>query len=100
MTPKEFQKLEIEQIAIIERAQHTINVAREIAEKCEPPHKVRPVMANDIFPGAIVWQARKKKYGGDFWTIVQERDETSTPIEGYIADDGCRYSLDKAYVKQ
>lgn len=84
------------QSAVIEQARQIIRNAHEMADKCPPPKKHRPAVASDIVEGAIIWN----EYGdeGHYWNIVSKPLHYGDPFKAYMADDGCRYGLDGAYI--
>lgn len=103
MKPHEFLIIQHREQAIIDQAQDRINSARAAAEECPTPKRLRPVAPADVTPGAILWHKRSKKDGGPFWCIV---DYYSTNIHAhraagsYMADDGCLYPIDGAFIEE
>ena len=98
MSIKEYLVIKKEQEAIIERAEALIYTAREKADKEKFPKKKRPATAEDIKIGSVIWHYQKREYGGSFWIIVEEPLHYGDTCKEYIADDGCRYGLDEAYI--
>jgi hypothetical protein len=101
MTPQEYLKIESEQRALIEAAESKIAAAREEADKCPLPKKMRPAKASDIKEGAIIWYAEwaSRKDGTPGWALVQEPLHYGDDFKAYCADDGCRYGLNGASVE-
>ena len=99
VTPTEYIIIEQNQKAIIKAAQKVIGRAREEADKCLPPINRRPATQADIVVGAVIWHEREDEYGGDYWHIVDELQYPGDAWKAYVADDGCRYGLDGAYVE-
>lgn len=100
MTPVEYLTIAKAQGEIIKAAAQRVRDARECAEKCPPPTNRRPAKASDIVEGAIIWHERAKEYGGDYWLIVAEPRHYGDAFKAYVADDGCRYGLNGAYVEE
>jgi hypothetical protein len=98
MTPEEYVKIEEEQETIIENAYDIINKAKEEADKAKMPKDVRSATAQDIVEGNIIWHKRKVKDGGSYWNIVEDVLHPNDLFKAYIAHDGCRYGLDRAFV--
>lgn len=96
MTPKEYQIIEKEQLAIIGRANEIIFQAREEADKSPFPRHVRPAEPKDIVVDAIIWHDNGNAY---YWNIVCEVLRPNDPFKAYCADDGCRYGLDGAFIE-
>jgi hypothetical protein len=99
LSPREYLKIKEAQLKIIKAAERRIAKAREKADKSPPPKNRRPVNADDIVTGAIIWHKRAKKYGGDCWNIVEEPLHYGDAFKAYVADDGCRYGRDGAYIE-
>lgn len=97
MTPSEYLKIRDDQRAIIEAAEAAIFNAAEAARECPIPTKLRPATPADIVEGAIIWH--KNGDDGDYWNVVEEVLRPDDPFKAYVADDGCRYGLDEAYVE-
>ncbi len=100
MTPTEYLKIEKELRQIIETTRILINEARFEADKCPPPKNRRPAKASDITEGAIIWHERQKEYGGDYWNVVSTPLHYGDPFKAYVADDGCRYGIEGAYIEE
>lgn len=99
MTPEECIKIEKRERAIIRGAEAIITAARAEADKAKPPKKsLRPARADDIKPGLIVWHDNGD-YGW-FWHVVEEPQHYGDSFKAYMADDGCRYGLDGAWVNK
>ena len=99
MTPSEFLRIKEAQEEIIEACQRKISTARKLADKATMPETARPARAGDIRKGVIVWHKQAPKYGGDFWNIVDEPLRYGDPFKAYVADDGCRYGIQDAYIE-
>lgn len=99
MTPAEYLAIEKTERAIIEAAEKRIEKARKAANRCKPPKNRRPAWARDIKVGAVIWHERGKRFGGDYWHVVDEVRHPEDSFKAYVADDGCRYGLDGAYVE-
>lgn len=98
MTPKEFLIVRAKQKIIIKQATKTINLAREIAERCPLPANLRPAVESDLVKGAIIWYTHSKSGDWDgciFWKDVDKHHFA----DAYMADDGAMYFLDGAYVE-
>lgn len=100
MTPTEYLEIEKGLKQIIKTAQSIIFEARTEADKCPPPKNRRSAKASDIMEGVIIWHEREKQYGDDFWNIVAEPLHYGDPFKAYVADDGCRYGIEGAYVEE
>jgi hypothetical protein len=96
MTPKQFQQIEREQSAIIAAAHRSVGVARESVDKLPPIAQLRKAEARDITEGAIIWHDNGDD--GWFWNIVSEPRHHGDAYKAYVADDGCRYGLNGAWV--
>lgn len=98
MTPKEYQVIQAEQIAIIDHARMIILKARQKADKSPFPRNVRPAEPKDIVEGQIIWH-RNVDSGCSYWNIVDKVLHPNDPFKAYCADDGCRYGLDCAFIE-
>lgn len=98
MTPEEYMKIADEQGAIIEKAERAIQAAREKAERAKPPKNLVPAHASDIKAGAIIWHEHED-YGW-YWHVVDQERHYGDPFKAYVADDGCRYGLNGAWVSK
>jgi hypothetical protein len=96
MTPHQFQRVEREQNAIIAAAHRTVYEARELVDPVPPRKQLRHALAEDIREGVIVWHDNGDD--GWFWNIVCEPRHHGDAFKAYVADDGCRYGLDGAWV--
>ena len=98
MTPQEFLKIQREQYAIIDAAEKIISKAHEKVQKAKPPiNELRKATADDLTrTGKIVWHDNGDE--GWFWNVVQEPNHYGDSFKAYVADDGCRYGLDGAWV--
>jgi len=97
MTPREYLKIKAEQRAIIDAAERVVDAAREKVSKAKPPRaQLRRANAADIKPGLIVWHDNGD-YGW-FWHVVDEPAHYGDAFKAYVADDGCRYGLEGAWV--
>ena len=99
MTPAEYLAIKKADLAIIEAAEKRIEEARKAAHRCKPPKNRRPAWARDIVVGAVIWHERERRFGGDYWNVVEEVLYPGDAFKAYCADDGCRYGLEGAYVE-
>lgn len=60
------------------------------------PASVRPAVATDIVPGAIIWYPDSP---GRLWFEVEEVRAPEDDFKGYLSE-GCRYGLKGAYVER
>lgn len=98
MTPQEYIKFEDEQRAIIEGCEDRIFKARQKADKAKPPKReLRKAEPHDLTKqGTLVWHDNGDE--GWFWNVVDEPLHFGDDFKAYVADDGCRYGLDGAWV--
>lgn len=96
MTPHQFHKIEREQNAIISAAHRTIANARDAVDPKPPKSQLRRAEASDIREGLIVWHDNGDE--GWFWHTVCELRHHGDDFKAYVADDGCRYGLNGAWV--
>lgn len=96
MTPHQFQQLEREQNAVIASAHRSISTARDSVDPKPPVDQLRQAKADDMREGAIVWHDNGDE--GWFWNIVVEPRHYGDAFKAYVADDGCRYGVDGAWV--
>lgn len=61
------------------------------------PRSVRPAKSSDIKLGQILWY--KEGDFDPFWKVVCEVLRPNDFFKAYVAEDGCRYGLDDAYVE-
>jgi len=99
MTPQDYLRIKAEKESLIQNLERDIYRAREQADFCKMPEQKRSATARDIVKGAIIWYEREEQHGGDYWNIVEEVLHPGDAFKGYMADDGCRYGLDGAYVE-
>lgn len=93
MTPKEFLRFESIQNAIIDRARKRICNAREEANKSGFPDRFRKAKPDDIVDGAIIWHRNGEEH---YWNICFGSRDGG---KAYLADDGCIYWIDNAFVE-
>jgi hypothetical protein len=99
MTPEAFNRFRETQEERIRVIQDSIDRAMRVAWRARPPKtKLRPAVPKDIKPGQIIW------HGGDnrdwYWNTVEEVLHPSDKFKAYVAEDGCRYGLDQAWVRR
>lgn len=82
----------------IEKLKSDLLIARIEADNSPPPERKRPATPEDIRVGAVIWHVMDREDGGDYWHIIKEVQYPDDLFKAYIADDGCRYGLDRAYV--
>lgn len=99
MTPAEYLEIKGRELAVIEAAEKRIDAARKQADKCPPPKHHRPAEPSDIREGAVIWHARPKRDGGDYWNVVAQVRDPRDSWKAYVSDDGCRYGIAGAYVE-
>ena len=103
MTPAEFIIVQKQQQSIISKASRVIADARARAEKCTAQKNLRPVKPEEIKQGMVLWHKRSKKDGGDYWNIVDYyriNNDSCIAAGSYIADDGCVYPIDGAFIEE
>jgi len=98
MTPEEFREVERRQHGVIAAAQSAIEAAREAAEACPVPERLRPATERDIVVGAILWYPRWAEDGYAPWSVVEEVLRPGDAFKAY-AYQGARYGLDGAFVE-
>lgn len=93
MTPEEY-------IIIKENANKAITVLKEqilnaltMAKQCSIPKNLYQAMGNDIFIGNVIWYPEYND-----WHIVEEILHSEDRYKAYIAEDGCRYGLEGAFI--
>lgn len=68
-------------------------------KKCMPPKRdLRRCVAADIVPGAIIYYYRDGR--PDYWQRVSKVKWPDDAFQAYIADDGCRYGIERAFVRK
>lgn len=96
MSPYQYLAIEERERAIISGAEERIRMARDEANYHPFPIKMRPAEAEDIRPGIVIWHRC-----GDlvpYWNVVSEPLHYGDAFKAYVADDGCRYGLEGAYI--
>jgi len=99
ITPQQFveQRKALEEIiAIVER---DIATWRELAKACPLPDNLRPMTAEDVKVGQVVWRKPEdvdENY--PLWQIVEEIRDPRDKWKAFIYN-GCRYGLDGAFVE-
>lgn len=99
MTPQEYLKIEEEQAKIIAEANLKISTARQNADKASLPDNLRPATAEDVKPGAVIWYKHFDE-GVPAWMIVLQVLNPNDEYKAFVAEDGCRYGLEGAYVEE
>lgn len=64
-----------------------------------PPVHLRPATPADVVVNAVLWYPRHDFGTLQTWRIVREVRDPQDAWKAYIADDGCRYGLDGAFVR-
>lgn len=102
MTPQEYlQHRERIDKAIMELKALNMEMC-ELAEAAPFPANVRQANADDIQPGAIIWYKRDDSPHYDrpyYWNVVETPLHYGDAFKAYIAEDGCRYGLQGAWVE-
>ena len=103
MTPEEYLLIRDTQRWKIQNAEEIIARARLQAKRAKPPkYKLRPATPDDIRVNQILW--RETTYLDNrtiwYWNIVEEVLDPSSKFKAYLAEDGCRYGLDCAWVRK
>jgi hypothetical protein len=88
-------------------AQEAAARLKEIAEaEAALPPQLRKATAKDIVVDALIWYPEHTiRVGAEeitvetHWHIVEEVLYPNDDWKAYLADDGCRYGLDNAYVE-
>lgn len=96
MTPQKYLKIEAEQEAIIDAALRIIAVARDKADQCPLPAKLRPAEASDIKEGAVIWYPH---WDERKWALVESPLHHGDAFKAFTDDRGCRYGLSEAFVE-
>jgi hypothetical protein len=97
VSPREFLKIEAEQKKIIRKAEREIEKARRLAGRCPPPANRRRADVADVRPGRVIWHDDGD--AGWFWNVVEEVISPGDEFKAYVADDGCRYGMFRAFVE-
>jgi hypothetical protein len=95
MTPEEFLRLRDEQAMNIYAARLKILEARRLANECELPCNLRAATPRDVVVDAVLWYPHLEPK----WFIVDEVLYPNDAFKAFIADDGCRYGLNGAFVE-
>lgn len=98
MTPEEYKKIAENQLEIIKQAKLTMFNALNMADKCSLPKNIRRAKPYDIQKGNIIWHTNGDD--GYFWQIISEVLNPNDKFKAYLAEDGCRYGLDDAYIEK
>ena len=106
MNLNEFLKLEKPLLKAINDAEGVIKKNQEILDYLKgnvehpPLNQRREAQAKDIVIGANIWQYTSDD-DGDKWYLqrVVEVLKPSDQFKAYIAEDGCRYGLDDAWIE-
>jgi len=76
--------------------------AQELAEKAQLPDNLRPANSSDIVDGAILWYPDFGDEDPEWlcagWKLVEEVRRPDDPYKAFLANDGCRYGLEGAFV--
>lgn len=97
MTPEEYIIIVKRQEEIMLTARTVMLDARLKADKAPWPSNERKALPSDIIEGSIIWH--KNGDDGPFWNIVEEVLYPNDAFKAHLADDGCRYGLDEAFVR-
>jgi hypothetical protein len=99
MTPEAFIRFRETQERRMRVAQEAIDRALRKAKKSKPPKtNLRRATPDDIQPGQIIWHGTDDR---DLdWHIVEEVLQPDDKFKAYVAEDGCRYGLDQAWVRR
>ena len=68
----------------------------DLAKAAPFPEHLRPATALDVQPGNILYYLVGE---GSYWQIVDEVLRPSDAYKAYVAEDGCRYGLEDAFVE-
>ena len=100
MTPKAFVKIQRRLERVISDASNAIETARD--QVVIPPiEKLRPATADDIKEGAVIFHRQLlNDYVGWYWHIISEVRYPNDDFKAYVAEDGCRYGLNEAFVEK
>ncbi len=98
MTPERYLKLLDRQTQIITQARKIIKDALDAARQADPPSNIRSATLADIKIRAIIWYCDGQNEPSH-WHIVEEILRPSNTFKAYVAEDGCRYGLDGAFVR-
>jgi hypothetical protein len=58
---------------------------------------LRPATSADIVCGQVIYYPER---ANPYWQIVEDVLHPNDPFKAYVADDGCRYGLDGAFVRK
>lgn len=103
MSPQEFVTIQQHEQSLIDQAQERIDAARAAVEDCPIPKRLRKAKPSDLTPGAIIWHKRSRKDGGTYWNIVDHyriNNDSCIAAGSYIADDGCVYPIEGAFIEE
>lgn len=81
------------------RIRDEIARAEREAHLYPPPRWRRAATPEDVVFGQVIWHERSEEDGGDYWHVVDQVRDPNDAFKAYVADDGCRYGLDGAYVE-
>lgn len=97
MTPEKFVEERRAIRARIVDLQVGLDTTYEILKTSPFPEHTRPANHADMKVGAVLWY--KDFDDGAGWQIVEEVLHPKSNWKAYVAEDGCRYGLDGAFVR-
>lgn len=103
MTPEGYLQVRDAQQRKIQFAQEVIDRARRKAMRAKPPKtKLRPATPDDIRVNQILWRETTdiKNRHVWYWNVVEEVLDPSSKFKAYVAEDGCCYGLEHAWVRK
>jgi hypothetical protein len=98
VTPEDYVAVLKREEAVRQRSWEREGATMVRARECDVPEKLRPATSADIIKYAVIWYP-EGQFDDRFWCIVNEPLGPDYWDAAYIAEDGCNYDLDGAYVE-
>ena len=94
ITPKHYKTMKDLTGDKIDELLCALEAVKEEAENCPEPAVLTPATHANIIEGNVIWYVTDDELQ-TYWVIVEDVLNNGE----FCADDGCRYSLDGAYIE-